>query len=255
MAVLTEAEIRNLLRGKDLKTTDVLEIPKGTVVTPSAKGFLSEHHIELKLIEKQADLGRYQDGAEESKSQEHHYRYRTLYGGHLEEKPEHMTALYGNVLVFKDNKRIALRGKLDSLESKIMTTQIAFQKLKVPKLVEDLQEILEFVRNILRCEVLGEEVKEFSLQHMNSLELREMSHHPNKYFGTGHFIPDYRMGEGVVRLNTLRSAVRETELAAYAAFKTENGDTERSDIILALNRLSSLFYIMMFKYKAGQYKS
>lgn len=255
MAVLTESEIRKLLKGKGLKTTDALEIPKGTVVTPSAKGFLAEHHIKLKFIEKQTAINGQQVDAKMDKSEEKRYPYRTLYGGNLEKKPEHMTALYGNVLVFKDHKRIVLRGKLDSLESKIMETQIAFQKLKVPRLVEDLQEILEFVRNILRCEVLGEEVKEFYLQHMNPTELREMSHHPNKYFGTGHFIPDYQMGEEVVLLNSLRSSVRETELAAYAAFRTETGDAERGDIILALNRLSSLFYIMMFKFKTGQYKS
>lgn len=254
MAVLTEIEMRKHLKGKDLKNLKVLEIPKGTIVTPSAKGFLTEHQIQLKYVEKAPEVSK-QVQEEVVEKEIPRYKYTTLYGGVIEEKPEHMTSLYGNVLVFKDHKRIIFRGKLDSLESKILETQISLQSLKLPKLVDDLQEVLDFVRQILRSEVLGEEVKGFSLQNMNPSELREMSHNPQKYFGTGHFIPDYGMGEAVVRLNALRSAVRETELAAYEAFKTENGNSERDDIILALNRLSSLFWIMMFKYKAGQYKA
>ncbi|MED4354955.1 cobalamin adenosyltransferase [Schinkia azotoformans] len=256
MALLTEGEIRNLLKGKDLKTVKELEIPKGAIVTPSAKGFLTDHQIQLKYIEPaEKKTAESPQGLEESKKEHTPYRYTTLFGGYMDKKPEHMTSLYGNVLVFKDHKRIIFRGKIDSFESRLLETQIAVEKLGHPKLVADLQEILLFVRNLLRCEVLGEKVQEFSLQKMNHAELREMSHHPEKYFGSGHFIPDYIMGEVVVRLNALRSAVREVELAAYEAFKLPDGDAGRGDIILALNRLSSLFYIMMFKFMSGQYKS
>jgi ethanolamine utilization cobalamin adenosyltransferase len=255
MAVLTEGEIRKLLKGKDLKNTKELEIPKKTIVTPSAKGFLSEHHIQLKYVEKTKEIDKQVLEKKAEEQAELPYKYKTVYGGYLQEKPEHMTALTENILVFKDHKRIIFRGKLDSLESKILETQITVRKLNSLKLVDDLQEVLKFVRNILRSEVLGEEVKGFFLQDMNPAELREMSHHPSKYFSSGHFIPDYQMGEILVWLNTLRSTVRETELAAYDAFKMENGDAARGDIILALNRLSSLFYIMMIKFKTGHYKS
>jgi ethanolamine utilization cobalamin adenosyltransferase len=43
-----------------------------------------------------------------------------------------------------------------------------------------------------------------------------------------------------VRLNSLRTASRETELAA-AAFKDTDGKPVREDIIKALNRISSRF--------------
>ncbi|GAA0687153.1 MULTISPECIES: hypothetical protein [Clostridium] len=46
-----------------------------------------------------------------------------------------------------------------------------------------------------------------------------------------------------------------TEISAYEAFKEKYGGIEREDIITALNRLSSLFNIMIFKYKTGKYKS
>ena len=51
-----------------------------------------------------------------------------------------------------------------------------------------------------------------------------------------------------------RAVVRQTELAAYQAFRDENGAVAREDIILGLNRLSSLFWIFMIKLKAGKYE-
>ena len=42
-------------------------------------------------------------------------RYRLLSGGFTEEKPEHLTHLYGDVLVRKTHPRIAFRGAMDTL--------------------------------------------------------------------------------------------------------------------------------------------
>ena len=70
-----------------------------------------------------------------------------------------------------------------------------------------------------------------------------------------HFLPHYKQGEMVAYLNKLRTLARETELIAYKAFKDEYGQTNREDIIKSLNRLSSLFWIMMFKYLTGKYKA
>ena len=58
----------------------------------------------------------------------------------------------------------------------------------------------------------------------------------------------------VANLNKLRTLTRESELVAYRAFKDEYGQATREDLIRALNRLSSLFWIMMFKYLTDQYK-
>jgi ethanolamine utilization cobalamin adenosyltransferase len=43
------------------------------------------------------------------------------------------------------------------------------------------------------------------------------------------------------------------ELIAYDAFKGQDGVPNRGDIILALNRLSSLFYVMMFRALTKEY--
>ena len=44
------------------------------------------------------------------------------------------------------------------------------------------------------------------------------------------------------------------ELAAYAAFRDGDGNVTRGDMILGLNRLSSLMWIFMIKLKAGAYE-
>lgn len=252
MSVITESEIRTRLKGKDVKEIKELKVLKGEIVTPSAKSFLSDNNIQLKYVDSEEEIKE----TEEKKVviKEHNYKFKTIYGGYLEEKPEHMTHLYGNVLVFKDHKRIIFRGKIDSLESKILETQITCSKLGMIKLVNDLQEVLDFVRNVLRCEVLNEKLQEVNLQGMTAEELREKSHNPQKYFGIGHFFPDHTMGEVVIALNSCRSLTRETELIAFSTFKNEYGDVEREDLIRGLNRLSSLFWIMMFKVRTGKYK-
>ena len=66
-------------------------------------------------------------------------------------------------------------------------------------------------------------------------------------------MPSYEDPPTLLALNKVRTVVRATERAAYRAFKDENGAVSRDDIILALNRLSSLFWILEIKLKAGKY--
>lgn len=89
---------------------------------------------------------------------------------------------------------------------------------------------------------------------MDEKELRERSHNPKKYYQMTHFMPDYTMGNAVIRLNKIRTMVRETELAAFLAFKEADYSIKRPDIIQALNRLSSLFWILMFRVRTNEYK-
>lgn len=261
MSVLTESELRRQLKGKDFKEFTEFKVLKGQIVTPSAKSFLMEHNINLEYVDSLEEVKEEVSKNIEVKSttveakniKKEKSKYVTVFGAELNEKPEHMTQVYGNLLVFKDHKIIELRGKMDSLESKILETQIIAHKIGSEKLVADLQEVLNFVRWLLRCEVLKQEVGEFNLLGMTPEELREKSHYPKKYYGIGHEPVEYSMGEVAVALNSCRTTIRETELVAYSAFKGEYGDVQRPDIIKALNRLSSLFWIMIFKYRTGEY--
>ena len=181
-------------------------------------------------------------------------RYRTLFGAVLGEKPEHMTHLKENILVFKDHPRIAFRGRIDALEAEILLAQRAAAGEGYRGLTAELEEVLAFVRRYIRFDVLDEPVGEIRLCGYSAGELRELSHYPERHFGQGHFLPRWEDGPALLAVNRLRTAVRETELAAYAAFRDPDGNVTRGDMILGLNRLSSLMWIMMIKLKAGKYE-
>ncbi|MEK6264992.1 MAG: cobalamin adenosyltransferase [Clostridium sp.] len=251
MSLLTESELRKQLKNTDIKE---FEVVKGVIVTPSAKQYLQDKNIKLLIVDK---LGAKKQGEFISEKEDEGKimpKYKCHKGGYLEEKPEHMTQLYGNKLVPKDHRRIEFRGRLDSLQSKILETEILASKLQNEGVVRDLEEILNFVRNILRAEVLEEKLPEFSLLGMSENDLREMSHNPKKYFNMEHFMPSYKMGEIVVALNSIRSNTREVEVCGLKAFKDIDGEITRNDIMKYLNRLSSCLYIMMFKFLSGKYK-
>lgn len=264
MSVLTESDVRRMIANGDLKNKKEICVSRKEIITPSARAYLGEKNISIKFREDiVGDMSPKEDDQESNTRIDENSQdipvvqkevYDTLFGAKLSEKPEHMTHLRGNLLVFKDHPRIELRGKIDSLESEILVVELMAEKENMPKLVTDLEEVLKFIRNLLRCEVSGEPVGEFKLQGLDAADLREHSHHPSKYYGMRHFLPNYKMGEMVVALNRLRTMVREAELVAYNAFKDEYGQVEREDIIKAFNRLSSLFWIMMFKFMTDKYK-
>ena len=97
-----------------------------------------------------------------------------------------------------------------------------------------------------------EPVAQVHLCGLSDAELREHSHFPDKYYGQPHFLPAYTDGEAVLRLNRIRTKVRETELACCRAFADADGKLRRVDILQALNRLSSLCWILMIRCKAGK---
>ncbi len=156
-------------------------------------------------------------------------------------KPEHMTHLKSGELVPKTHPRIAYRGKLDSLEATIL---LCMKEEGAP--VKVLREILDFCRQLMRCDVLGEPVPERKLYGMTQEELRHRSHHPEKYYGTPHILPEMEDSPVLLHLNYLRTQVRETELACYHAFP------KRTDLHMALNRLSSLLWILCLEEREGK---
>jgi len=260
VAVLTEAQVREALADADLGATTEFRVPEGTVVTPAAKAWLVDQRIDL-IVGERRESRLPQPGPTADRPavsalpafvKPDHYDLPD--GTQVAEKPEHMTALAGNVLVEKDHPVIRLRGQLDALEAQTIAAQVVFRRLGLAKGVADLGEVLEHVKQILRAEVLGVRLDDRTLLGMTHDELRYVSHHPEERFGLPHFFTSVDDGECVVTLNVLRTKVREAELAAYDAFKRPGQEPRRLDIIQALNRLSSACYIMMFKAKAGEYR-
>ena len=198
----------------------VFFLAEGDTLTSSARDYLTEERIPI-VPAAQAKIT----------------RYRGLDGCYYEEKPEHMTQLTGEVLVPKTHPRICFRGSLDSLESRILLLA-----LEEPELQAQCGELLDFVRQILKCEVLEEPFRVDRLLGMTLDQVRTYSQLPQQYLGIPHFMPGPRHGLRVARLNGLRTQVRQTELEAAQAFPEG-----REDIIRGLNRLSSAVYILMLK--------
>ena len=171
-------------------------------------------------------------------------KYRLLGGGFCEEKPEHMTHLNAQVLVPKTHPRIDFRGKMDLLEAEIMLCQLA-----APSRKTQLEEILGFARMILRCDVLEEPFTVDRLCGLTEEELRHRSHRHQDYYGQAHFMPGVGDGEEILRLNRLRCVARQAELAAVEAFSDREGLPTRPDILRAMNRMSSMVWIMMIEMK------
>lgn len=237
MALLDENRVRQMSNNG---ARGPVVVTREDVLTPGARDWLRDHKVEVVFPQ--------------GESHPTAPKYQTLFGASLQEKPEHMTHLKGNVLVFKDHPRIVFRGFIDLLEAEIVQCQCTCADVGYKGLAEELEEVLGFVRRFIRYDVLDEPVGEVRLCGYGPEELREYSHYPEKHFGQPHFLVHYTDSPAILGLNKVRTVVRQTELAAYRAFRDENGAVTRNDIILGLNRLSSLMWIMMIKGKAGNYE-
>ena len=221
-----EQAVRANIRNRDGKR--VYYLGRGDQLTSTARDFLRRERIEIL-----------------PGSQARPERYRLLSGGYAEEKPEHMTHLNGEVLVLKTHPRIRFRGKMDTLEAELILCQL------VPGAPEGtLGEILTLARKILRCDVLDEPLQQDTLCGLTQDEQRKRSHMPQDYYGQPHFMPQASDGPVIAGLNRARCFAREAELAAVEAFSDREGNLLREDIPKALNRMSSMLYLLMIQEKA-----
>jgi len=229
LKVVTESTLRAGYSGRDGQK---VIIDPDAYLTQTARDFIREKNIEV-IYEKSGKC-------HDTQAKEPINSNRP--------KPEHMTHLNSRELVCKSHPRIVLRGKLDSFQAMVIQAQCSAYKTGEIGIVEDLDEILTYVRRILACEVKGNTFEPIELFGFSDAALRERSHFPKKYYGIDHILPSYQMGEIVAALNGLRTSARECELCAVHAFQDK-----RVDIIRALNRLSSGIYIVMCRVLAGDY--
>ena len=224
----TEAQVRDNIRNRDGKR--VFYLGQGDQLRSDARDFLTRERIEILP-------------AREARKE----RYEALDGGYFQEKPEHMTHLNGEYLVKKNHPRIIFRGKMDSFQAEILLS-LQF----CPQSRHELVEILEFSHSLLRDEVLEKPVEQKQLCGMTAEDLRHVSHFPQETYGIPHFMPSEEDSPEILWLNRLRCAARETELSAVDAFSDRDGNITRPDLLKALNRMSSMLYILMIKRKAGR---
>ena len=221
----TEQQVKANIRNREGKR--VFFLGKGDQLTPGAKDWLSRERIEVR-------------SADQAKIE----TYRLFGGGYVTEKPEHMTHLHSDVLVSKTHPRIAFRGAIDALEAEIVLCQLTAETVR-----KELGEVLALARLLIRCEVLNEPVPEEKLCGLTQDEIRKRSHFPQEFYGQPHFMPEHTDGAAILHINKCRCTARQAELAAVRAFVDDEGNVARADILKALNRMSSMLYILMIRLK------
>jgi ethanolamine utilization cobalamin adenosyltransferase len=249
LKIITELELRELFKQQPF---DSYRIEGHFKLTPAATEFLNERKIMILDETGQPALG-----------SQHRRMFAEISGpgacgvktcGDGDAKPEQSTHLKAGVLVLKTHKRIQFRGKLDSIQANLISLIIDIKKSGEIEIAEELKALLAYFRKMMRADVLDEPLAFLDFNGWNDAEIRERSHHPKKYYGIGHFTPDPDQGPVMAGLNQMRSQIRELEIAGVEAFLIDEATCiERQDIILALNRLSSVVYIMMCQYLGGTY--
>lgn len=214
-----ETAVRENIRNREGKR--VFYLGKGDQLTASARDYLSRERIEILPADK-------------AKPE----RWKLASGGYMDTKPEHMTHLNGDTLVPKTHPRIAFRGAMDTLESELLLCAV-----ELPHLQKPLGELLALARALVSCDVLETPVADKPLCGLSLEELRNRSHRPQDYYGQPHFMPDISDGKAVLLLNRVRCVARRAERKAVAAMP------HREDMLRALNRMSSMLYILMIQEK------
>lgn len=243
MKIITELELRDLFREQPF---DVYKLEAAVRMTPAAIEFLNERKIKIIDEAGQPTLG----------SQHRRLAFEACNKPIINKagKPEELTHIKGSQLVLKTHNRIIFRGKLDSFQAELISLIIEIQRQGNKQIVDELMQILAYLRKMNRADVMDEPLEFIDFNGWSDIDIRERSHHPKQYYGIGHFTPDPSHGPVVANLNLLRTKVRELEIAAISAFvNQETGISARQDITMALNRLSSLIYILMCQYLGGIY--
>jgi ethanolamine utilization cobalamin adenosyltransferase len=269
--IITEYELRaNWHKDKP----SVITIPRGSVITPAARDFLRDKGIRVQLEgDGVIDLNRINYSTARHSLIDNQ---RPGWDNHMRPageapalpdpsvgpaapqpgpkpehvKPEHMTHLHGSRLVCKNHPLIALRGQLDLFHCQLIEAELWLRERGEWQLDEQMEEIAAFARQLMVAEVRQEPFEVKNLLGYTVDELREVSHHPEQHFGVKHTHLSIAQGPVAIRLHCLRAKAREVELYANQAFTDSEGNCARTDIVTALNRLSSAFYILACQARA-----
>ena len=203
----------------------------------------------------------------------------------MSNKKAYETAAHANDgYVTKDAPLILFRGALDHCQAEIIVTQamldqeILFARSIDPaieaslkRLQNDLQELVDVLRDIMTAEYTGEPLKgihsdgsggTFRLFGLTLDELQEHSHNAEEHYGIPTMTrPDHRYGEVYAHLNLIRTELRQVETAAVRLFlqnaAVSSGEDfaaeapvvpDRRDILYVLNRLSSAAHVLMCRH-------
>lgn len=234
-----------------------IHLPADSRMTPSARELIEGRHLQVKFQDRQGRLfvetpdsaGDPEKAIPELKAVHGLTSKERAQSASCElchqpvaKKPDTLTHLNGQTMVAKNDPRLAFRAVLDATIAQTVWLQTEFTAAPLKGWLADIRSLLG---NIMRADALNEPLGEQTIAGLTADELHTLSHHPLKYLGHDHIVPDVSHGRDAARLNLLRTKIREAEINAARIYIDSYFRVTRPDIMQALNRLSSAVYVLM----------
>ncbi len=236
-----------------------VQVPANAVFTPSARELLESRKVTVKYVDEQGQTFREQGVHQQAEavapdlvkvhaltSESHHQSANCLLCQQIvQKKPDTLTHLNAHELVSKSDGRIQLRSLVDGAIA--FAVWIQAEQYGQWSAVFDLwlADIRSALGNLMRADATGTPMPPVSMGEFDSEALHQLSHHPLRFIGYDHIVPDVQYGLTVARLNMLRAKIREAETIAAQVLITHDFKVLRPDMMQGLNRLSSAVYVLM----------
>ncbi|MGY3779500.1 cobalamin adenosyltransferase [Isobaculum melis] len=244
MAILTEETVRRMMKTTEMQKNKVCEVKKGTIITPSARGFLSDHQIKLHEIPECEISGKLapekeakQTENQTSQAVKMPFLYKTLDGGQFIEKPIYMRILKENIIVPLDHPQMKLRSQFDAVHGEVLKVQLLASEAGFTGLIEEL----ELIAN--SSQTMGFNDVNLLSRLTNQKEDEQVT-----------FQIQYQMGPIVIALNQLRLMIEQTSLLAYESLKTADGTVKECELLEGLDYLAHFCLKLMNQVNKGKYK-
>lgn len=252
--IITEAELRDQLRTPT--TGAQVVVPAGARLSPSAADFVKQWG--LVTIEQATPMVAQQaaGNAEWDKASVFPVDFSgeiptcTSCGMEVTTKASPLTQLNAHHFASKTHPRIKLRGRMDSLHAKVLLIQRMSHEAGKESLVRDLGTVAAYCRELTSAEYHERPVAALQLQTWGIDDIHRATHDPKGVLGIDHLTIDETDVELQHWLNLARTDAREIEIMALEAFPSPHHAYGES-ICHALNRLSSIFYFLQLRLKAG----
>jgi ethanolamine utilization cobalamin adenosyltransferase len=258
--IVTEAALREQLRRPTLGAR--VSVPPGATLSPAARDFVAEWHLELDEVAGGRDSARVAGGHGAASVVGDWNRPSSFpvaldgdlprcvaCGEQVHQKPDQMTQLDACHLAPKTTPRIRLRGRLDSLQALALLAASRARGDGMARLAATLEEVAAYCRELLSAEYNERPAAPLELDGRDDAALREATHAPERVLGVAHLTPAADDPELLHWLNVLRCDVREVEIVALDAFPSPH-HAYGASIVHALNRLSSGVYYLELRLAA-----
>lgn len=246
MSVLTETELRARYNKEKFNK---LVIDLKDKLTPSAREFLDSRGIEVifgeENIENILAENKNSETVEEIINQDKKFLLEGT-NAWLDEKPEFMTILEENILVFKDDERIVFRSKIESFLAELLYVINQIKDYTNEDVLKGLKEIFLYTKSLARAERVDEYLEELSILSYRGSTIKEVLENNSKPYSYDGFDLSYESSMETLMLNKLRAAVRELEIAGIKTYRIQN-KIERRDILVGLNQLSHAVELLISK--------